>query len=107
MNVDLYEYKRWKEKIKKETYEDEIFIDNQRVEEISYRPVLTPGKDAYWSPGKDPYLSVFKLSKKSNSFQAPSLEGNGMINLQIEEEEFIEEGYISEESINVDTENEL
>ena len=105
MKIDLYEYNRWKEISQKTTYKEEIFIDNQRVEEVTNRPVLTPGKDAYWSPGRDPYLSIFKLSKTSGSFEAPSLNGNGTINVQIEQEEFLEEGYVSDEFNEVDTDS--
>jgi len=107
MNVDLYEYHTWRQKNKKTAYGQRIFIDDQRIEEISYRPVLTPGKDAYWSPGKDPYLSIFKLSKTVNSFKAPSLDGNGTFKIQIEQEEFIEEGYVSDEFDEVDTDGDV
>ncbi|MCM1988535.1 hypothetical protein [Oceanirhabdus seepicola] len=107
MNVDLYEYNTWRQKNKKATYGESVFIDDQLIKEISNRPVLTPGKDAYWSPGRDPYLSVFKLSKTTNSFKAPSLEGDSTINVQIEQEEFLEEGYVYDEFNEVDTDSDV
>ncbi len=95
MNVDLYEYNTWNQKNKKNVYGEGVLIDDKQIIDISYRPVLTPGKDAFWSPGKDPYLSVFKLSTPTDSFEAPTLAPPSIkepetINVEIKQQKFLE-----------------
>lgn len=73
MNVDLYEYNSNKVMIQRKTCDISIVIDGKGIRSLLFSRITKPGIDAFWSPGVDPYKSIFKF-EPIRPFSAPALD---------------------------------
>ena len=73
MNVDLYEYNSKKDMIKRKTCDISLFIDGKATRNLLSSRITKPGIDAFWSPGVDPYKSIFKF-EPIRPFSPPGLD---------------------------------
>ncbi len=73
MNDDLREYYSNEGVIQRKTYDVSVIIDGKATRDLLFNRITKPGKDAFWSPGVDPYKSIFKF-KPIRPFSPPGLD---------------------------------
>ncbi|MCM1988536.1 hypothetical protein [Oceanirhabdus seepicola] len=73
MNVDVNEYNLNKVMIQSKTCDISIFIDGKVTRNLLFSRITKPGIDAFWSPGVDPFKSVFKF-EPVRPFSPPGLD---------------------------------
>ncbi|WBW99215.1 hypothetical protein [Oceanirhabdus sp. W0125-5] len=102
MNVDLYEYNSNNVIFQSKTYDISMLIDGKVRSELLHTRITKPGLDPFWSPGVDPYKSIFKFAPE-RPFPPPSLDMSYIDesfidtaffkNIELESGEFKEEDY--------------
>ena len=73
MNVDLYEYNSNKVTSQRKICDISIFVDGKATRNLLLSRITKPGIDAFWSPGVDPYKSIFKF-EPIRPFSPPGLD---------------------------------
>ena len=73
MNVDVYEYNSNYSIRKMKRQEQSMLIDKKGTRNLLYSRITKPGLDAFWSPGVDPYKSIFKFDPQ-RPFSPPALD---------------------------------
>jgi len=100
MNVDMYEYNSNKVMIQRKTCDTGILFDGKAIRNFLFSRITKPGLDAFWSPGVDPYKSIFKF-EPIRPFSPPTLDPPFIKEPFIETNDFeiieIEKGKFKEE----------